>query len=57
MRWGLVRGKCMTCGVTYLAPLVLLVLNAVPQFVDVVVLTSTVLAAIRGHQSGVDSLD
>lgn len=24
------------------------------QFIDVVVLTSTVLAAIRGHQSGVD---
>ena len=54
MEWGLVRAKCMTCGVTYLAPLVLLVLNAVPQFIDVVVLTSTVLAAIRGHQSGVD---
>ena len=44
----------MTCGVTYLAPLVLLVLNAVPQFIDVVVLTSTVFVAIRGHQSGVE---
>ena len=54
MRWGLVRGKCLTCEVTYLVPLALLLLDAVPQFIDVVVLTSTVFVAIRGHQSGVE---
>ena len=42
-------GQFMACGVTYLVFLVFLGFNVVPQFINVVVLTSTMLAAICGH--------